>query len=63
MGLRNPVSMGVVSAPRRAISDENPIPRKETDASMSPMSLNRAHTVICHRHHIFQKLNLHTWPT
>jgi serine protease Do len=36
MGLRNSVSMGVVSATRRAISDENPILYIQTDASVNP---------------------------
>ena len=36
MGLRNSVSMGVVSATRRAVSDENPILYIQTDASNNP---------------------------
>jgi len=36
LGLRNSVSMGVVSATRRAISDENPILYIQTDASVNP---------------------------
>jgi len=36
MGLRNSVSMGVVSATRRAISDANPILYIQTDASINP---------------------------
>jgi serine protease Do len=36
MGLRNSVSMGVVSATRRAISDENPVLYIQTDASVNP---------------------------
>jgi len=36
MGLRNSVSMGVVSAPRRAINGENPILYIQTDASINP---------------------------
>lgn len=36
MGLRNSVSMGVVSATRRAISDSNPILYIQTDASVNP---------------------------
>ena len=36
MGLRNSVSMGVVSATRRAISDENPVLYIQTDASINP---------------------------
>ena len=36
MGLRNSVSMGVVSAAARAISDENPILYIQTDASINP---------------------------
>ena len=78
MGLRNSVSVGVVSATRRAISDENPIPRIQTDASnrereilqllaegasnkdvANVLNLSPT-TVICHRQHIVQKLNLHS---
>jgi len=36
LGLRNSVSMGVVSAPARAINDENPILYIQTDASINP---------------------------
>ena len=36
LGLRNSVSMGVVSAAGRAISDENPILYIQTDASINP---------------------------
>jgi serine protease Do len=36
LGLRNSVSMGVVSAAGRAISDENPILYVQTDASINP---------------------------
>jgi len=36
MGLRNSVSMGVVSATRRAMSDANPILYIQTDASVNP---------------------------
>jgi len=36
MGLRNSVSMGVVSAPARAVSDDNPILYIQTDASINP---------------------------
>lgn len=36
MGLRNSVSMGVVSAAARAVSDDNPILYIQTDASINP---------------------------
>jgi serine protease Do len=36
LGLRNSASMGVVSAPARAINDENPILYIQTDASINP---------------------------
>jgi serine protease Do len=36
MGLRNSVSMGVVSAAGRAVSDDNPILYIQTDASINP---------------------------
>ena len=36
LGLRNSVSMGVVSAAGRAVSDENPILYIQTDASINP---------------------------
>lgn len=36
LGLRNSVSMGVVSAPARAVSDDNPILYIQTDASINP---------------------------
>ena len=36
LGLRNSVSMGVVSAPARALNDENPILYIQTDASINP---------------------------
>lgn len=36
LGLRNSVSMGVVSAPARAVNDENPILYIQTDASINP---------------------------
>lgn len=36
MGLRNSVSMGVVSASARAVSDDNPILYIQTDASINP---------------------------
>ena len=36
MGLHNSVSMGVVSAPARAVSDDNPILYIQTDASINP---------------------------
>jgi serine protease Do len=36
MGLQNSVSMGVVSAARRAVSDDNPILYIQTDASINP---------------------------
>ena len=36
LGLRNSVSMGVVSAPARAINDTNPILFVQTDASINP---------------------------
>jgi serine protease Do len=36
MGLRNSVSMGIVSAPARAVGDENPILYVQTDASINP---------------------------
>ena len=36
MGLQNSVSMGVVSAPARAVSDDNPILYIQTDASINP---------------------------
>jgi serine protease Do len=36
MGLRNSVSMGVVSAAERAVSDDNPILYIQTDASINP---------------------------
>jgi serine protease Do len=35
-GLRNSVSMGVVSAPARALNDDNPILYIQTDASINP---------------------------
>ena len=36
LGLRNSASMGVVSAPGRAINAENPIPYIQTDAAINP---------------------------
>jgi len=36
MGLHNSVSMGVVSAPARAVNDDNPILYIQTDASINP---------------------------
>jgi len=36
MGLRNSVSMGVVSAPARAVGNDNPILYIQTDASINP---------------------------
>jgi len=36
MGLRNSISMGVVSSPARAVSDDNPILYIQTDASINP---------------------------
>ena len=36
LGLKNSVSMGVVSAPARQISDDNPVPYIQTDASINP---------------------------
>ncbi|HLI83207.1 MAG TPA: trypsin-like peptidase domain-containing protein [Bryobacteraceae bacterium] len=36
LGLRNSISMGVVSAPERAIDDDNPILYIQTDASINP---------------------------
>jgi len=36
LGLRNSVSMGIVSAPARAISEDNPIAYIQTDASINP---------------------------
>jgi len=36
LGLRNSVSMGVVSSPARAVSDDNPILYIQTDASINP---------------------------
>jgi serine protease Do len=36
IGLRNSLSMGVVSAPSRAVNDDNPIPYIQTDASINP---------------------------
>lgn len=36
LGLRNSVSMGVVSAPARSINDDNPILYIQTDASINP---------------------------
>lgn len=36
LGLQNSVSMGVVSAPARAVSDDNPILYIQTDASINP---------------------------
>jgi serine protease Do len=36
MGLRNSISMGVVSAAARAVSDDNPILYIQTDASINP---------------------------
>ncbi len=36
LGLKNSVSMGVVSAPARQISEDNPVPYIQTDASINP---------------------------
>jgi serine protease Do len=36
LGLRNSVSMGVVSAPARQIGEDNPVPYIQTDASINP---------------------------
>src|SRR5262249_9805367 len=36
LGLKNSVSMGVVSAPARQISEENPLAYIQTDASINP---------------------------
>ena len=36
VGLRNSLSMGVVSAPARAVDDENPIQYIQTDATINP---------------------------
>jgi serine protease Do len=36
LGLKNSVSMGVVSAPSRQISDDNPVAYIQTDASINP---------------------------
>lgn len=36
IGLRNSVSMGVVSAPARTLNEDNPIPYIQTDASINP---------------------------
>jgi serine protease Do len=36
LGLKNSVSMGVVSAPARQIGEDNPVPYIQTDASINP---------------------------